>query len=134
MIPLSLGVSCAGVLLCVGSYVAYGQEFPHVREPYLELRLPKDRSCCGVPDYALIDSVRVTLRDGRRWVGDREVRTDDELVMVIGTRLRGREVPIGIDALKDAPWRELVRVIGLCKQHGFEDVVLAAPREFEVPR
>jgi hypothetical protein len=126
---MTLGTSFASVLLCVSMFFIGAQRIKVDEGQFLELRLPRDSSCRGLPDFALIDSVRITLRGDRRWVGDREVRTDDELAMVIGSRLRGRDVQIGIDALPDEPWANLIHHIDLCKRYGWDEIVFAVPKE-----
>lgn len=99
-----------------------------------EVWLPKDGSCIPGNYFEAKDRLRLQLRyDGtgglRRRVGGREVRSDEELMAAID---QGRDpdlnVPVGIDALLDMSWGEIVRTMGLCKRRGFR-VELVAPIE-----
>lgn len=122
-----------GVALCTWTYYTSGHHWKSLDGKF-EVRLPRDRSCTPPSYFEAEDRLRVQLRYDesgrlRRWVGGVEVGPDDELRAAID---KGRhpelDVPLGIDALRDMSWAEIVRTMGLCAKQGLQ-VTLVGPVE-----
>jgi hypothetical protein len=90
-------------------------------EGKIEVGFPKDRSCTPLSYFKTEDRLHLELwGDGRRWVGGREVGSDEELVAALEAgRHPDLDVPVGVQASRDTSWREVVRTMGLCVKGGF---------------
>jgi len=132
LLPVNL-TALAGVAFCL--WVFFTSSLPgKTLETCIEVSLPKDGSKSTLDYDEAKERLRVQLRydhAGRldRWVGGKAVHSDQELMDEIASRRHSRwDLPVGIDALREMSWREIVRTMGLCERRGFK-AELAAPQE-----
>ena len=130
LLPVNL-IAFAAVISCLWMFVSSASF--KTSEGWIEVTLPKDGGK-STQDYDDAEErLRLTLRFDsgrlRRWVNGLEVGSDEDLMKAIDrNRSRRWDIPVGIDALRDMSWREIVRTMGLCQKVGFR-VSFAAPVE-----
>jgi biopolymer transport protein ExbD len=103
--------------------------------------LPKDVGVHSSQSDALLEEIRVVLTFDPTTgttvtkMGAKRVSNDEELANLISAAYGDYEkagkskddVPVIIDAFPRVPWKDVVNVMNLCKDKGYEKIQFAAP-------
>ncbi|MEK7469717.1 MAG: biopolymer transporter ExbD [Planctomycetota bacterium] len=135
--PVALNVApMVDIIFCLCIFFMCSFHFKQL-EGKLESWLPK-KGREGRPDVFVLEEVRITMtwdastQTVIRRIGGQTYPGDAELVGTIQSRLETkRKFEPGaaaiIDAMPDVPWKDVIKVLDLCKSSKIESVELAAP-------
>jgi len=129
--PVAINVTAiVDIVFCLCLFFMTSIHFKEL-EGKIETWMPKEG---GRPGPATLhDQIRVTLKwnpeAGRTLakVGSREVRSDDEMAVLLRRYPKSPDLSVALDAGADVPWRDAVRVVDLCRRTGFDRVEFTEP-------
>ena len=138
--PVALNVApMVDIIFCLCIFFMCSFHFKQL-EGKMESWLPKDKGVFGDPvPNPILEEVRVFMRwdeatgDVIRKVNAKPAGSDVELGQIMEDGIAkfkslGRpDTPVIIDAEPKVPWKEVIKVMDICKQHKLEKVELAAP-------
>ncbi|MCC6741997.1 MAG: biopolymer transporter ExbD [Planctomycetia bacterium] len=137
--PVALNVApMVDIIFCLCIFFMCSFHFKQL-EGKFESWMPTDEGNRLIqPPPPVLEEVRVLMiwdaatQSSRRQVGNIAVTSDAEFVSVVRAGLArhagaGRNAPVIIDAKPDVPWKDVVRVLDVCKSNRIEKVELAEP-------
>ena len=135
--PVHLNVApMVDIIFCLCIFFMCSFHFKQL-EGKFESWLPK-KGQVGPVDNIVFEEVRIRMtwdvatQSVVRAIGSRVFGDDAELVQTIATRLelKRRAEPGAnaiIDGAPDVPWKDVIKVLDLCRAHNIENVELAQP-------
>ncbi len=108
-------------------------------EGKLQSYLPKDKGMRNVAFQPLVQEVRILLKYNEdtgivsMWMGETKFPNHDTLINAVHAkheeykRIISRPVPVIIDADKNVPYREIVKVLDMCSGRGIDGCEFALP-------
>ena len=136
--PVALNVApMVDIIFCLCIFFMCSFHFKQL-EGKMESWLPKDKGVFGDPvPNPILEEVRVFMKwDGQatiRKVNAQMIGSDQEMGDVLFERiekfhsLNRPDTPVIIDADPQVPWKDVIRVMDICKQRKLDKVELAAP-------
>lgn len=138
--PVHLNVApMVDIIFCLCIFFMCSFHFKQL-EGKMESWLPKDKGVFGDPvPNPILEEVRVfmkwdpTTNSTLRKVNAQMVNSDEELGSILVERIEkfkslGRpDTPVIVDALPEVPWKDVIKVMDICKLNKLEKVELAAP-------
>ena len=132
--PIAVNVvPMVDVIFCLCLFFMCSLHFKQL-EGKIETWLPKGKGNQeGVVTKPIIDDIRVALSwdyaTGRtvRKIGQRVTPTDLDFEVAINSYPRSADLSVAVDATADVPWRDVVKVIDLCRLNRYEKVEFVEP-------
>lgn len=144
--PVAINVTAmVDVIFCLCIFFMCSFKFKQL-EGKIESWLPKDKGVFNTPvTNVVLEEIRIFMKwdDASqttiRQVGNRPTNSDEDLRQLVVSmaddfRRTGKtEVPVILDAQGAVPWRDVVRVMDMCKEEKLEKIEFAAPITYKPP-
>ncbi len=145
--PVPINVTAmVDIIFCLCIFFMCSFHFRQL-EGKMESWLPKDKGVNATPvKNVMIEEIRIFLRFNpaaadtstavRRAVGSKAVTSDDDLRQTLRSvvadlaksGISDKEVPVRLDAEPQVPWKEVVKVLDLCRLEKLEKLEFVGPR------